>query len=167
LAAITNQEQARSLSEYLLSNASTENIYYLQELYYAQRAAAYLSDSAAAFRYSIGDKKVDKVLKPGEVVSVQFTPAERASLTFSGISGSVGVVSAYETPLSEVAKPDANLTVSRTYSVDGKPTTSFTDGTLVQVKLNYSLGVQASGGCYMITDYLPSGLKVISGRSNT
>jgi len=80
----------------------------------------------------------------------------------------IGLVSNFEKESSPTEiKKDATIGVSRTYSVDGRPTTEFSDGDLVRIDITPTFSPGALEGAYQIIDYLPSGLRAVTNLQRT
>ena len=93
---------------------------------------------------------------------------ELATLQFSDIKGRIGLVSNFEKESSPAEiKKDATIGVSRSYSVDGRQTTEFSDGDLVRVDIVPTFAPGALEGAYQIIDYLPSGLRAVTNLQRT
>lgn len=86
-----------------------------------------------------------------------------ASFSILDITGSVGLTTIVEQSIDQSNEPiDENISLKRSYTVNGKASTTFGASDLVKVTINFSMKSKALDGCYQVSDYLPSGLKVIN-----
>ena len=81
------------------------------------------------------------------------------------ITGEVGAVSVSRKPLASASEVDTDITVNRSYSLangNGMSTNTFNYGDLVRVDITISYSAKDIDGSYLVTDYLPSGLKFVN-----
>lgn len=162
LAAKLGEPQAPAFAGYLLTNQPTEVLLSLEEALLAAHGLRQLSSEPAAFTYTLDGKTVNQPLEPGTPVRISVTAQQLAGLRISDVTGQVGVTASYEAPLGAAAVNTAGYKVSRTYAVGGKPLTgALKPGDLVEVTLRAELPASAPGGGYEVTDYLPSGLRLV------
>jgi len=91
------------------------------------------------------------------------SPDELATIRFQDIQGQVAVTSLFtlEASPSDMAS-DTSIGLQREYSAGGRVTTEFMQADVVKITIRYSLGATPFDGCYQVTDYLPSGLRLIT-----
>ena len=119
--------------------------------------------SPAKFTYTVDGKSENVELKNGETKTIELTRDSLNTLAFSGISGKVSVTSFYEatTDPSKVNKNN-NISIERSYLVNGSKPTELHDGDIVKVSLTPRIGKDALPGDYQLVDFLPSGLKPVT-----
>lgn len=162
VAAGLNESESENLYDFVQINYPEENLIYLQELDFINTRISQKNGKEISFSYNRGGQTYDKKLSKGEVFSIQVSPDELKNLNLSVNSGDLGIVSQYQQALySNNIDKNSNVSVSRSYSVNGKKATSFSENDVVKVTLNYELK-QPSDGCYIVKDYLPSGMKSLS-----
>ena len=162
VAAGLNESESDNLYDFVQLNYPKENLIYLQEIGFINTRISQKNGKEISFNYSLGSQKYDKKLGKGEVFSLQVSPNELKNLNVSVNSGDLGIVSQYQQILDNNSlNKNSDVSVSRSYSVNGKKATSFGENDVVKVTLNYELK-QPLDGCYIVTDYLPSGMKPLS-----
>ena len=82
-------------------------------------------------------------------------------ITFSNISGSVGVTAVYDRPVTE-RQHSPYVSIDRKYFVNGVEVTSVSENDFVEVRLYPRIDQSSLDGRYNVVDILPSGLKTIS-----
>lgn len=163
LAVMLNEYPQEELHNYMQNNYAKDILFYADELTYTEQMLPRLSSESVKFNYSLSGKNESVELKKGESFRLTLYPEDLKNITFSNISGKVGVGSYYLMPMSvNTIDFDNNISVGRRYTVNGSAVNTFSESDLIKVELNYSLGSQALSGCYQISDYLPSGLKVVT-----
>ncbi len=167
LASVLSEKEADSLLAYTLSNRAKDILLVSPELISIKNQVNNSVPQPVSFAYTLGGKKVTKSLEKGKVFKLELSPKDLADITFSDIVGSVGITSAYFTPLDpKTATVDPSVKVSRNYSVKGKDTTVFSESDLVKVTLPVTYAAITQDGCYQVTDILPSGLKPVTSMSS-
>ncbi len=163
LAARLGEPEAPALLGYLLENPAKEVVLLLQELLAARAALPQLPVEPASFTYLDGGQEKTQEIKPGESVRWTVTAAQLTSMQFKPKQGQVGVSAAYTAPMTAAElQQEPGYAVERTYSIEGKGAgTAWQQGDLVRVTLTYRIPETAPGGGFAITDYLPSGLRLV------
>ena len=93
-------------------------------------------------------------------VWISLTPAQLGAAVLTPVSGTVLVTSRWEGVLDAASlRPDDITTFTRTVGPSG---TIPLDG-IVTIEFTVRLGTDADGGCWQVTDLLPSGLAPVSG----
>lgn len=157
LAGKLSEPETASFLSYLSENQPAESLILLEQLLAVQGGLERLADQPVAFTFVRDGKEIHKELKPGERFQVALKPEELAALRFKDIEGSVAVISTYEAAGMPKAEPSSTV-ITRTYSPSPD---SLKAGDIVTITLHYSLPAGAPGSGYEITDYLPSGLKLL------
>jgi len=163
LAALVGSGESEGLYEYARQNSTTDILAYLGQLKYIKDTIKGIEAGEVEFSYTLaGKQKVTKTLKKAEKLTLDLSYEELQKITFDNIKGQVGVATAYLVPFSsnEIIK-DENITIGRTYSVSGVSKNEFNETDLVLVTINYGFGQKALDGCYQVTDFLPSGLRIV------
>jgi hypothetical protein len=102
-------------------------------------------------------------MQANQAYTLELTAGELAQLSFEDPQGKVGVASSYEIPLEQEQLSNTNdMSIQRSYSVNGNQTNQFSATDVVKVTLLYSLKDTALDGCYQITDILPAGLRIVN-----
>ncbi len=158
-----SSEKASKLFDYAYDNPATDNLNNLEQLAYIQYALPLLSGDPVSFSYTLGDETTDVSLKNNEKLTLSLTHDELENISFSGILGNVGLISSYQVPsvLAEV-ETDPNISISRQYTVGGKPTINFHENDIVKITLTPNISNEAIDNEYQLTDYLPAGLKILT-----
>lgn len=157
LAGKLGEPETVAMLSYLAENQPDESLILLEQLLAVENGLAGLSDKPVAFTYVQKGVEHRRELKPGEHFQMALLPEDLASLRFKDVQGSVTVIATYEAAgLPEPEK--AGATITRTYS---PPSGQMKAGDIVAVTLNYSIPADAPNGGYEISDYLPSGLRLV------
>lgn len=168
LATRLDEKEKNGLTKYLFDTETKDRSINLERMITLETLMPTLNETKGSFTYKTSKRTETIQLKKGESFSLILDPTELASLSFSDVHGQASVVSEYdqEKKISDI-KQDASLTLERWYEVDGKKTTELHDGDLVKVVLAPRFGSQAHDGGYEITDYLPSGLHLLTQTQQT
>lgn len=111
----------------------------------------------------IGDEVKEFDLSDGYSRYQKMTKTQAKDLSVDKIDGEVVLVANYR-ELGEVDETSDNLSISKTYSVNGVTTNEFKTGDLVKVTLNIensSFDEKNDYINYQIIDYIPSGMKPV------
>lgn len=113
------------------------------------------------FKVKVGDK-VEKVdLSEKYRYSVMLAPEDDVKVY--DIVGTLSYVADYEKEVApEDYVGDDRISLTRKYFVNGRETDTFAEGDLVRVELRMTEKVFMENDWYMLTDILPSGLRVVS-----
>lgn len=158
---------AHEMLQYINSNPKQNDLDYLEKLVFLQELLPYTeTDKYVAFEYILNGKTEKVTLNDVETKKIVLTANEIKQIEFMNIVGEVTVTTAYQSNLVDSVTTSKNISVQRKYFVnnslvnpkDGK--INLKDGDLVTVELSYN--VPSKQGCYTITDYLPSGMKLIT-----
>lgn len=163
LAGILAEEQQDALYKYVNENYTTDILIYLERLSYAEYALPLSSPEPVTFTYELDGQAQTKNLEKGKTFKLVLTPEQAQNIKFTSVQGQVGLTQLTQVPLEpENITKSSNVSISRMYTVGGRQQQNFNEADLVEVQLSYKLGQKAFGGCYQVTDYLPSGLRPIA-----
>jgi len=164
LSAQLEEKDAPKFFQYLQDNYPKENLVYLSEINFLRNMIPRVSSAELEFSYILNDQKTIKKLASGDSFSLQISPTELDKLKVEVTKGELGILSRYQVPFESKPK-DSEVEISRSFEVNGKKSTTFKEGDTVKVIFDFNLKDKASDGCYQITDYLPSGMKPLTGVS--
>jgi uncharacterized protein YfaS (alpha-2-macroglobulin family) len=150
-----------NLWQYVAENRGTDILTNMEELMYINETLPKLHAGKASFTYTAGSKKGSMTLENGSVEKILLSPEELQSLVFANVSGTVGAVSVYDRPVTALQNSQY-VSLKRKYLVNGHETTSVKENDLVDVVLTPTIGSDAPGDEYELTDLLPSGLKLVT-----
>jgi hypothetical protein len=163
LAARLDLPEKHKLYQYLLENPGEDILNTLEQLEILKYNLRYMNPAPVAFSYDLDGKTVRKTLTGQESFLLTLLPEQRQSLKFSGIQGRVGVTTTYTGPYKAGETGSGqDLSLSRTYYVNGQKTNRIQRSDLVQVVVHYEVGNKAPGGLYEVVDVLPAGLRYVS-----
>jgi alpha-2-macroglobulin len=166
LTASLEEPETTQLALYVEQNFPKETLNNFQRLLYIKHALPKLNPEEVGFTYETGTKEESKILKNGESFTLTLSPQDLTSLELSNITGRLGIVASYEQQSSpESISKDENLSLSRSYEVNGGVTKEFNEGDSVLIRLTPRFSENALNGYYQIIDYLPSGLRPIDQES--
>ena len=167
VAAAVSSDQAPLLYRYVTTTPATFHLNALDQLAYIQTALPLLSGDPVSFSYTLDGESHDVTLAREDTFRLSVVPEQLENLTFSDISGTVGLVASYEEPVDlATVETDPNLRISRRYEVNSRGTTTFHANDIVKVILSPSINIKAIDSEYQITDYLPAGLKLLTNLSS-
>ncbi|MCX6716600.1 MAG: Ig-like domain-containing protein [Candidatus Taylorbacteria bacterium] len=167
LTASLGEPELPKLVMYIEQNSPTETLNNFERLLYIKSALAQLNTEEVSFAYETRLKSEKKTLKNGELFELNLSKEDLASFKLSEINGKIGIISSYEQKYSpESILKDKNLSLSRSYEVNGITTNEFKDGDDILVRLEPEFSANALNGSYEIIDYLPSGLRPIDIEGN-
>jgi alpha-2-macroglobulin len=162
LAAKLGEAEGPAFAGYLVQNWGRDVLLVLEEAIMAADGLATAPAEAVSVTYVADGKEIKQELKPGQTQRLTVTAKQLSAMEFPAVTGQVALTVMYEAPLDRAdLKQRDGFAVKRSYSVNGKETTTFRSGDLVKVTLTYEIPATAPGGVYELTDYLPSGLKRI------
>jgi len=168
LTASLSEPESDGLGQYAIENYPQEALKNFEVLLYLKAALPKLSGDKVSFSWQTSSKNGSKTLENNEVFRLKLSPEDLATVRFSDIKGRIGLVSNFEKESSpSEIKKDATIGVSRSYSVDGRASTEFSDGDLVRIDITPTFAPGAFGGAYQIIDYLPSGLRAVTNLQRT
>jgi uncharacterized protein YfaS (alpha-2-macroglobulin family) len=162
LAAKLGEAEGPAFAGYLMSDWAHDVLLVLEEAIMAADGLATAPAEKVAVTYVADGKEVRQELKPGESQRLTVTAKTLRGLEIRAVTGKVGLTVMYEAPLGRADLKQRNgFEVKRSYSVNGKETTTFQPGDMVKVTLTYQIPTTAPSGVYELTDYLPSGLRML------
>ena len=157
-----NLEEQNKLYAYVLENSTEDILLYIEQLMFLNNALPRLTEKAVSFSYSLEGRQERVTLQPGETYRLMLTAEKLETLKFKDIEGQVGVTAVYNKafdPSLEASSEEVKL--SKSYGVYGKTKNAFDAHDIVAITLSYEFGPTAPDGPYIITDFLPAGLKII------
>jgi hypothetical protein len=135
----------------------------LERALLAKEILPFLNADKAGFMTVINGKKDKYTIPFGGFVRLSVTPSELSSMSFDNISGEVTMVSSFFAPPSSTkVQANSSIGLRREFYVNEKKTTLFKEVDLVEVRLYPRISSTAMRGRYQITDFVPSGLKIIT-----
>lgn len=159
---IRERDDIDDLWRYIDSHNPTSDRDSLEEVVVLRDLLTMTTPKLASLTYTAGTKKDTFELRPGESKTIRLTPEELKALTFSGISGEPMAISYYDNyGKPEDIKQDSSISLTRTYSVDGRETNTWSEGDIVKITLRPRVKKSVNNG-YQITDFLPSGIVPIT-----
>ncbi|MGI6423881.1 MAG: Ig-like domain-containing protein [Tepidanaerobacteraceae bacterium] len=162
VAAGTNVEEYNKLQAYLLENSTTDILLYIEQLLFLKRALPLLPEESVSFSYTIEGKQTNVQLKAKETLTLLLTPDKLSTIEFDNIKGRIGVTAVYNIVFDSNSESFSDeIKITRSYQVSGKNTQSFDSNDLIKINISYEFSPKAPDGPYFITDFLPSGLKIM------
>ncbi len=144
------------------SYAQNEDILDIYKLGLLTRTLPNLRPETARFVVEKNGDIEDVQLERWERFSVWASPDDELSVEV--LNGTLDATVAYEEMVSvSEFKVDDSVSVNRTYYVDGKETTKFAVGDVVEVVIDVNYVGNAESRSFRVTDVLPSGLKPLTG----
>ena len=170
LAAKLDKPHKNDFYRYCEANQTTDILTCIERLLYMQEEITKLKAETASFEYTLNGKPYSKSLDYGGPYILEIASENMDKLKIESVNGDICVVSMFETPLVNPDKTDSNISVIRKYTVKNRPGASapytFKQNDIIKVEIDWNIGEKALDGSYVITDYLPSGLKPIENTYN-
>jgi len=160
--AMIGEKDVEQLYEYTKKAPKKDVLVNLEKLMFLKHFVPSLPSSEGEVTVTINGKS--QVVKLQNGYTEEFTVAKAAlgTVQFTNKKGSVSIMSVYDVPLQDVEIAPTNfLGIDRKYFVDGKETTTFHEGDLVEIRITPSIK-QSMEGQYEVIDVLPAGLKNIA-----
>ena len=173
LAGGLNEPQRDQIHDYVTNMPTGDTTLPLERVLYVKQTLPSLIGEATEFSYSLhGERKSVTLVANGQnVLSFKVSPDDLSQLSIQVAKGRLQVVSHYDTALVDPKAPvDADLGVSRTFSVGNAVASTFKENDLIRVTLKYAVpktncsnpDSQVPCESYQLTDVLPSGLVAIT-----
>jgi len=157
------EHDADALWEYMITHEPERNLDSIEELLFMRSALAKETEDKASFTYHTPSRNETITLENGMVQHLTLSSSDLKALRFSGVHGKIRAIVSFEQDKNpDALQKNGELSITRTYLVDGKPVSEFKDGDIVQVQIDPNIAESALDGTYQIVDYLPSGLKPIT-----
>lgn len=165
--AMLGDQDAASIGLYVGEYEPEDTLIDLERALYLAEYIPSLPEGDAVFEYVSGTETKTVTLKKGDVFSRKLTPQELASVVLRVRQGQIqGVVEYDSVDAIATTKTDPALKLERWYEVGGKRTTEFKEGDLVKVVLKSTVDKSVQDNWFEVTDYTPSGLRMIESSSS-
>jgi len=163
LAAGLGLDDRYGLIRYVAVNPPKDTSTHLEQALAIARLLKGASTGSLSVTYALNGASETKQLGKKDALMLSLSSDEAATFSVTAHTGNVSVVSTYNEPFDATkAVRDPNLSITRTYSVNGKATTTFTKGDLVKIEFTWSKKSGAIGKQFGLVDLLPAGLRVVS-----
>ncbi len=163
LSAHIDGPDTEELYAYIQRHDPDKDLDTLQETIVVTKLLEDADAAAPRFTYSTNTRSEDVDLSEGWSHSIELYRSELDTLTFSNVSGDITMISFYENSAARNEfTTSSDLSISRTYSQNGKVTERLTEGEIVKITLTPKFDSDIIDGRYQIIDFLPSGLKPIA-----
>ncbi|MFA6550455.1 MAG: hypothetical protein WCT36_03825, partial [Candidatus Gracilibacteria bacterium] len=143
-------------------NKNSETLFDLEKIGYIRQVLPQLKPSPAEVAYTLFGNKEQVKITGGSIHSFQIYPNQVDQLKFNSIKGNVGLSVVSLKSVSEMnIKRDGTVGIERQYLVNGKETTNFKEGDVVEVVLKTKFNAKPLDpqvNEFQVTDILPSGL---------
>lgn len=157
-----NHEDKDKLFEYIQTNYSSKVLISNYKLAYIENEMSKYTDENVALDYSYDGNNYTAQLTDGYCKTINIPSRIVNELKITKVTGDVGIVSLFEEQITELPDVDSNISVNRTYyDLDGNKKTTFKEGDIVKVIIDYDIDDDSIDRYYEITDFLPSGLKAL------
>jgi len=167
LATKLDKPQKDGLFQYMVSNETRDILIHVERLSYIEHEIARRTATEGSITYTLFGETFTRELKNGASHCLRIPAQNMAAFRLLTVTGDVGAVSHYKTPMTEMGTPDNDITVHRSYYRvnDNTSRTTFEQGDLVRVQIRVDYAAKALHGSYSVTDYLPAGLAHVSGSA--
>lgn len=153
--------------DYLLNTYNKEYSVNPQLATYVLSMMEKVSQVEGSVTYEYNGTTVDLDLS-GWGNSITIPSSTLNQLNITKVTGDLAVIASYEGALNEAIVNDDSLSVTRKYYnyQTNEETTTFNQGDIVKVVLNWNVENDAIDNYYQLSDYLPSGLEAINNPWN-
>lgn len=167
LAAGLGLDQRYGLLRYLGAYPPKETRTTLERALATSRLRATTPPNEATITYELEGKSATVTLTAEKPLILTLDATQAKTLKVTAVTGRVGLISTFQEAFDITkATRDPRLSITRTYLVNGKKTTTFATGDLVRVQFTWSKKGDAFGKNFSIIDLLPTGLRPISNPWN-
>lgn len=141
------------------ADSQTEVLTNLEDLSFAVYTLPTVAPGPSSVSYDLNGVK-DKInLNGWGNKTLTLAAADLPQLKITAVEGKVTASVTADLPIDQSGMvTSSEVSVSRTYSVNGKPTTDFNDGDIVRVELGLRINDNSPSRHYQVTDILPAGL---------
>ncbi|MFC1788036.1 alpha-2-macroglobulin family protein, partial [Patescibacteria group bacterium] len=151
------------LFDYLVGQYHGDTLLVLEKAIFLNETLPLLEAGESVVSFTKDGERQTKQIKGHQKVTLALPADQLASLSPSAEQGRVIVISKYDQPIaSPESGSDDRLSLKRSYSTRGTEMTSFEEGDLVKVTLNFSADESLPKASYQVTDVLPSGLSPVT-----
>jgi hypothetical protein len=151
------------LWNYVADNYTKDILIELEKTIYVAETLPKLAPGASSFTLNLGGKIIKQTLINGSTYSVQVSASDLGSVAFSDIKGQIGLESSYEAAETSIAPNDNSyVSLKREYWDNLVKTETFKQDDIIQVRIYPSFKTLAPDSGYQITDFLPSGLALMT-----
>lgn len=165
LGAGLGDEHHQGLWEYAKERYTTDTLVELEKMAYIQGVFPNLNPQEATFTFTVNGKSEEVKVWGSWSRRFSLNSEQLKTAQVSNIKGEIGAIIVSEKLSGDKSERDNNVSITREYLVDGKPTTVFKEGDEIEIILKFNFKPKAFQGYYEVVDYLPSGLRYsYSGR---
>lgn len=162
--------ESQGLYAYCQKNYTRDILIATERLMFISTALEKQEPSEGKITYSLAGESNTITVANGSTHHLKLLPFQLADFKVTGVEGTVSAVSIFKEDILEVNKLDEDISVRRTYLFTNDiPLSSNTlkQGDVIKVRLEWDIKDEAFDGTYLLTDYLPSGLKPYNSYWNT
>lgn len=163
LASQLNLDEKDLFYDYVTSHYSKEVLVSGEKITYILNELDHLNEQPLAFKYAYDGKTYSEKIEKGYPITINVPSSKLKDFSIKEVDGEGAVVAIYTKALTTNFQKDEDLTLSRTfinYATDNK-SNEFQQSDIVKVKIDWNIDKNAIDDSYIITDYVPSGLKPI------
>lgn len=151
------------LFSYVSNHTSKELLVDIEKLTYIVSEIAGLSNQDLSVTYAYNGKSITKEIVDGWPETITLPSSKLNTFEVTKVTGDAALVAVYQDQAFENVTNDVNLKANRTYYnyYTNKATNTFAQSDIVKVQIDWSVAKKAVDDTYILTDYVPSGLKPI------
>ncbi len=162
LASRLGATEREGLWAYAQDHRPKDRLLDLEEVAYIRNVLPKTKPSPAKVAYLVGERRYEAALTGGRSHTFVVQPQEIGTVRFESVEGSVAYAVRTLRPATALEGRSSDVSIAREYFVNGKATTSFKDGDVIEVRLTPKADPRAPGNTYQVTDLVPSGLTPIA-----
>lgn len=163
LASYLDLDDKELLFNYVSGQYSKEILVQSELLTYIKIEILKVAEEKLAIDYTYDGQSYSVELENGWPQTVTIPSVKMKDFIVNNVDGKGGLVAIYDEAFSKKIDNDTNLSASRTYInyYTEAETKTFKQSDIVKVKIDWNIDKMAIDNGYILTDYVPSGLKPI------
>jgi alpha-2-macroglobulin len=155
-AAVGDDAMATAADAHVRADPPADTLATLQGIAFATRSLDRATSEPASFAWTLDGRRSVVDLPPGETFALAVTPEQLTSLSLERLAGDLLVTSTWAEPLGEadLAEQDPGIRIRRSVAPEGVVPSD----AVARVRIDVTLGPDATRGCYLVTEQVPAGL---------
>ena len=165
LASTLDKPEKDGLYQYCIDNYASDILINVEKLTHIEREIVKRTDVKGSIKYTLYGEEFTREMENGSSYTLRIPAQNMKEFKLLETTGSVGAVSVYKTPMTDLGEVDNDISIRRRYYKADEHEISgevFKQGDLIRVQIWIDYSAKAINGSYCVTDYLPSGLAYVA-----